>query len=469
MDNFDRITGRPPELPPEPTPALRQPLIPHTPFTRPDRSPGIAADQAGTSPTPEFVRLQPAAAQDKNPADKPDDRPANPQPRPLDRPEEQQAPVPPPDTAPGPAQPQPEITPDDTRQEPEERPARPPVPVPLEGTVVVEHATEEPADRPGAEQEVPSAGPDDSEVPTTSDSNTEGVGSPAKVESKEASQAPTFQELSQGKPHDVSRHEVNAKLVKMAQVELGLPGVERYPVPDDKVDWQTEYPEYNPPIVDLPRGDTSFRKEGDAPDPADPSQVESFTSLETGSVDRNEQGAPLNPMGRTGLSGRGMLDKWGPTPAADPVLTRDNPQTGVREALLIQRGDTGEWALPGGKVDPGETPAEAAGRELVEEAGVRGVELDFSTGKTVFEGYADDSRNTDNAWMETTVMHLHLSPEQARAVTIEPGSDADAADWVPVHPGLYPRLSSRHGDYLARAVGDVEARYAHRTEVPEDR
>lgn len=31
---------------------------------------------------------------------------------------------------------------------------------------------------------------------------------------------------------------------------------------------------------------------------------------------------PLNPIGRTGLSGRGILGKWGPNHAADPIVTR---------------------------------------------------------------------------------------------------------------------------------------------------
>lgn len=31
---------------------------------------------------------------------------------------------------------------------------------------------------------------------------------------------------------------------------------------------------------------------------------------------------PLNPLGRTGLSGRGVLGRWGPNHAADPIVTR---------------------------------------------------------------------------------------------------------------------------------------------------
>lgn len=31
---------------------------------------------------------------------------------------------------------------------------------------------------------------------------------------------------------------------------------------------------------------------------------------------------PINPVGRTGLRGRGLLGRWGPNHAADPIITR---------------------------------------------------------------------------------------------------------------------------------------------------
>src|SRR5512142_845127 len=43
--------------------------------------------------------------------------------------------------------------------------------------------------------------------------------------------------------------------------------------------------------------------------------------------------------------------------------------------LLIRRGDTGQWALPGGTLEWGETLRDAAVRELAEEAGIETVAL----------------------------------------------------------------------------------------------
>ena len=63
---------------------------------------------------------------------------------------------------------------------------------------------------------------------------------------------------------------------------------------------------------------------------------------------------------------RDNLGHFSPLVGADAAVFRDD------RILLIQRTDNGLWAMPGGLVDVGETVAEAAVRELWEEAGVRG-------------------------------------------------------------------------------------------------
>jgi 8-oxo-dGTP pyrophosphatase MutT (NUDIX family) len=55
-----------------------------------------------------------------------------------------------------------------------------------------------------------------------------------------------------------------------------------------------------------------------------------------------------------------------PLAGAEAAVFRDG------QLLLIRRQDDGLWALPGGLVEVGETLGEAAGRELWEEAGIRG-------------------------------------------------------------------------------------------------
>ncbi len=50
------------------------------------------------------------------------------------------------------------------------------------------------------------------------------------------------------------------------------------------------------------------------------------------------------------------------------IVWRDEP---AGELLLMQRSDNGYWGLPGGYVEPGESVASAAAREVYEETGVR--------------------------------------------------------------------------------------------------
>jgi len=65
-------------------------------------------------------------------------------------------------------------------------------------------------------------------------------------------------------------------------------------------------------------------------------------------------------------------------PLRAPVFSRPTPITVADAAvideagriLLIQRADNGKWAMPGGAIDVGETPAEGAVRETLEETGV---------------------------------------------------------------------------------------------------
>lgn len=63
-------------------------------------------------------------------------------------------------------------------------------------------------------------------------------------------------------------------------------------------------------------------------------------------------------------------------------------------------------------IDKGEMAEKAAIREFKEEAldEKNYCELDDFLSKnavTIFEGYVDDPRNTDNAWIESTVINFH--------------------------------------------------------------
>ncbi|CAL8098546.1 unnamed protein product [Calicophoron daubneyi] len=255
-------------------------------------------------------------------------------------------------------------------------------------------------------------------------------------------------------------------------------GLQRALVPDEKVDWRVKWDEYDPVNYTHPKvfgkewADPDIRKNRDA--------VLLFNEID-GKVDRTSfmgpyqidaEGLPLNPRGRTGIRGRGALGRWGPNHAADPIVTRwKTNENGERvfdpearkfvlQFVAIQRGDCGEWAIPGGMVDCGEKCTETVKREFSEEAldstqaspeerAAMKVLVDafFRGGDEVYQGYVDDPRNTDNAWMETAAINFHDdSGDSVAKFDLKAGDDAKKICWMDVSQEL--KLYASHRDFL---------------------
>ncbi len=249
----------------------------------------------------------------------------------------------------------------------------------------------------------------------------------------------------------------------------------RQPVADALVEWSATWAEYDPPEwthAVVIANNCRLKPNGWA-DPPEVSEAQGELrerkSFE-GAVRFDASGAPLNPRGRTGLRGRGLLGKWGANHAADPIVTRFDPASGQLQVVAIQRKDTGAWALPGGMVDPGEAVSATVRREFEEEAGnfesnpetqaqFRAlVDALFGDGKVVYRGYVDDPRNTDNAWMETTAFHFHCGPELAPMLPLRAGDDAAHVTWLRVDAGepRYVNLYASHREWVdsvAAALG----------------
>ncbi|KAH8260598.1 hypothetical protein KR038_008250 [Drosophila bunnanda] len=249
-------------------------------------------------------------------------------------------------------------------------------------------------------------------------------------------------------------------------------GVLRFPVSDDHVFWSVPYTNYCPPVYTAPHiGGQVW---------ADPVLSETFhpkwNQLD-GQVNREsfhgayevKDGLPLNPIGRTGLSGRGLLGRWGPNHAADPIVTRwkrnaegaivTNSTSGknIIQMVAIQRSDNKLWAIPGGMVDPGENVSVTLKREFTEEAmnftdKANMVEKFFREGGVhVYSGYVDDFRNTDNAWMETTAINFHDEDgQQVGQLELMAGDDATNVRWTDVDSQL--KLHANHADIVREVV-----------------
>jgi ADP-ribose pyrophosphatase len=250
---------------------------------------------------------------------------------------------------------------------------------------------------------------------------------------------------------------------KVLTTAKGYP--ERLDVPSGLRAWERPLPDYNPPFFESSRLREMDRTlvPGGWADPADVKPNEFQLWKDTGYIKSfegpirldNLTGRPLNPLGRVGISGRGLLGKWGPNHAADAMVTRVSEESGLLEVLLILR-KSGDWALPGGMIDTGETALQAAYRELEEETSFK---IDQTQPHLFYQGIGDGPRITDNAWVETSAFHFHLQEASATAHQIPIAkSDALDAKWFTISPDLVRSLYANHGELVSMALSQFRAR-----------
>lgn len=128
--------------------------------------------------------------------------------------------------------------------------------------------------------------------------------------------------------------------------------------------------------------------------------------------------------------------------AAGVVLDADG------RVLLGRRSDTGNWALPGGIIDPGEEPADAAVREIFEETGVIAVPdrlLSVSVAPPI------TYRNGDQVQYLDHTFRCRATGGEARV------NDSESVEvgWFP--PDALPPLSERTLRLLQLAAADTSA------------
>jgi len=223
----------------------------------------------------------------------------------------------------------------------------------------------------------------------------------------------------------------------------------------DKIPWDVPFPEYAPNDYTSP----SIKKKGQVwADNDDPNECRFNEDDKAVGVSRishhgnyqiSSNGRPLNPIGRTGISGRGILGRWGVNHAADPVVSRFHK--GELQFVAIKRSDTGEWAFPGGFVDKGENANQTFRREFTEEVlgGDTIASLDagfWDTGCVLYKGYCNDHRNTDNAWIETIAKNFHDSKGLFDDILLKASDDAVEAKWIDVKSE--PKLYASHNNVL---------------------
>ncbi len=144
--------------------------------------------------------------------------------------------------------------------------------------------------------------------------------------------------------------------------------------------------------------------------------------------------------------GRYVYDYARPAVTVDlVVVTRE----AAPRVLLIRRKHepfAGRWALPGGFVDPDEPLADAARRELREETGVAGLDLEQL-------GVFGDPGRDPRGW---TVGVAFLARADADQVRPEAADDAAEVGWHPLAAPPEP-LAFDHAQILARARARLAA------------
>jgi ADP-ribose pyrophosphatase len=262
---------------------------------------------------------------------------------------------------------------------------------------------------------------------------------------------------------------------------------QRGKVPVHRVPWRVPYAAYQPvyfvhqsvldassSVDNLP--DEKFHSVVAAKwaDPEDLQQIPDTEALAyrvsfEGPMQFDADGFPVNPRGRTGMRGRGLLGRWGPNHAIDPIITRRHPeQRGILQVLVRWRDDASCYGLPGHFARVGESAGsnlrasfdkiltrigedgnlrpeiEALTEELMarirsmwvsnlgnESANMPGLfeaEQDLED-RLIYRGYVDDPRNTDQAWVETTAAMFHCEDRLAMHLNFV---DGDNVRWIDI-------------------------------------
>uniref|UniRef100_A0A1I7WSK3 RRM domain-containing protein n=1 Tax=Heterorhabditis bacteriophora TaxID=37862 RepID=A0A1I7WSK3_HETBA len=226
-------------------------------------------------------------------------------------------------------------------------------------------------------------------------------------------------------------------------------------VPDNFVSWTSEWAMYRPPdytdstIIGKPWADSDFNSGTKFLWNSVDGNINRVSYICTYDLDWDLR--PMNPMGRTGLRGRGVLGRWGPNHAADPLVTRIHK--GKLQFVAIKRRDSGLVYLYSTLIrQPCIVLTFNIIRCAVSNASLNQIII-LNKGKFIlrqyclnyyltfavsvvlfiyrlktllspclvlfavfylfnssiiaFRGYVDDPRNTDNAWMETIVVNFH--------------------------------------------------------------
>ena len=242
--------------------------------------------------------------------------------------------------------------------------------------------------------------------------------------------------------------------------------------------WDDVAPEYTPNefthkvVIDNAENRATGNKWADVDNPS-PSQLgkrktfvggNGIVNIETSSCHYDtKRRRYLFPGGRTGLVGRGLLGRFGPNHAADPIVTRY--RDGKLEVVLVTRNDgSNQLAFPGGMVEPGATHTQTLKAEFTEEACQPGGAVDrlFSECEedVVYQGVVDDWRTTDEAWIETIAVHFHAPSDIADALDlcVTDTAEVKKVAWYEAAAVTEMYAYASHASWLCAVIRKMDSR-----------
>ena len=140
----------------------------------------------------------------------------------------------------------------------------------------------------------------------------------------------------------------------------------------------------------------------------------------------------------------GSKGRQRPSVTVDVVVVA--PLDGQLRVLLVKRKRppfAGQWAIPGGFVEPNEPLEVAARRELQEETAAEPIHLEQ------LHTFGDPGRDP-RGWTISVVYLALLGEDDARGWHLQAGSDADEVRWFDLQNP--PPLAFDHADILAHVV-----------------
>lgn len=207
--------------------------------------------------------------------------------------------------------------------------------------------------------------------------------------------------------------------------------IQRALILPQQVNWSIEVKNYHPvehsdplSLKDAPWNDSNTSLEDIDFD--DPKRKSQFQSVLWGKYpyDNEPKILPLNPIGRTGICGRGRLGKWGANAAINLITFRIKRNADghrqytpkgspVVEFLMVKRSDCKKWAIPGGFLRDEDWNTDlrcVAIQKTMQETTANRQGAAVSINDVVFNGvsFVDDPRNTDNSWVESRVYAYYL-------------------------------------------------------------